>query len=69
MFAVESTARDLLNCLAAYGNLRLDPGLVVKFPGVLLCYIAQWFRRLARWSRGGAKGKFPGAKEVSQVIS
>ena len=32
-FAKESTARDLLNCLVANGNLRFDPGLVVKFPG------------------------------------
>lgn len=69
IFAKESTARDLLTCLVANGNLRFDPGLVVKFPGVSLCYIAQWFRRIARWSRGGGKSKFFGAEEPSKMIS
>ncbi|MCP4849516.1 MAG: glycosyltransferase family 4 protein [Verrucomicrobiaceae bacterium] len=69
MFAKESTARDLLNCLVAYGNLRFDPGLAMKFPVISLCYIAQWFRRLVRWSRGGGKSKFPGIEETFKLIS
>ena len=67
MFAKESTARDLLDCLVAYGNLRFDPGLVMKFPGLSISYIGQWLRRLVRWSTGGGKSKFAGIEEAAKL--
>ena len=69
MFAKESTSGDLLNCLVAHGNLRFDAGLVLKFPGLIPCYVAQWFRRLARGLRNIGKGKFSGSQESTKMIS
>ncbi len=67
LFAKESTARRLCNCLVAFGNLRFDLGLVVKFPGIGPRYIGQWGRRLLRGLRIARKSKFARADQVSKI--
>ncbi|MFP6874545.1 MAG: glycosyltransferase family 4 protein [Verrucomicrobiales bacterium] len=67
LFAKECTARQLCNCLVAFGNLRFDFGLAVKFPGTGLRYIGQWCRRLLRGLRVVRKSKFACAEQASKV--
>jgi colanic acid/amylovoran biosynthesis glycosyltransferase len=68
MFAKEITARDLMRCLAAYGKLRFDVGLVLKYPILAGCYIAQWGRNLFRLLSIGGKGKFAAIQQERKVV-
>ena len=67
IFAKEITAKELVRHLVAYGKLRLDFGLLLKYPILGACYFVQWWRRLLRLLSPRGKGKFAGIQQERKV--